>query len=337
MISRVSMLIASILLSAPLRAQNAGAPSSARGLLVVANQKEHTVSLVSADQKRELAKWTVGVNGHEVAVSPDGRFAYVPIYSNTGVGKPGTDGNSIDVIDLQARKMAASIDLGKPVRPHRAAFGPDGLLYVTAELASALDVIDPATRKVLAEIPTGQEQSHMVVLSSDGQRAYTANVGTGSVSALDLQKRSLISVIPVATTIQRLSITPDGARIFTHDQGKPRVAVIDTATLKLTSWIELPDVAYASTISPDGRWLLLVCMGANRIHVLDLKSMKIVHSIDVPQMPSELLVRPDGKFAYVSCVAAGKIAVIDLSTWQLQDSIVLLPGVDGLAWDSTKD
>src|SRR5882762_1476404 len=229
--------------SAPFREANSAPP--ARGLLVVANQMEHTVLVVDPESRRELAKVVVGVNGHEVIVSKDGRFAYVPIYGNSGVGRPGTDGSTIDVIDLQARKLAATIDLGKPLRPHRAEFGPDGLLYVTAELANAVEVIDPRTRKVLAEIPTGEPQSHMLVLSSDGRRGYTANVGAGSVSVLDLAKRSLITAIPVAKTVQRISISPDGFRVFTHDQDAPRVAVIDTATNKITSWIALPDVANA--------------------------------------------------------------------------------------------
>src|SRR5439155_541489 len=126
---------------------------------------------------------------------------------NSGVGRPGTDGSTIDVIDLQTRKLSATIDLGKPLRPHRAEFGPDGLLYVTAELANAVDVIDPSTRKVLAEIPTGEPQSHMLVLSSDGRRAYTANVSAGSVSVLDLSKRNLVTTIPVAKSVQRISIS----------------------------------------------------------------------------------------------------------------------------------
>src|SRR5580704_2651482 len=94
------------------------APPSSHGLLVVANQKEHTVLLVDPETRRELAKISVGVNGHEVAVSPDSRFAYVPIYGNSGVGKPGTDGATIDIIDIQQRKLAATMDLGKPLRPH---------------------------------------------------------------------------------------------------------------------------------------------------------------------------------------------------------------------------
>src|SRR5258708_6000356 len=235
------------------------------GLLAVANQKEHTVLVVDPDNRRELAKISVGVNGHEVIVSNDGRFAYVPIYGNSGVGRPGTDGSTIDVIDLQERKLAATIDLGKPLRPHRAEFGPDGLLYVTAELANAVDVIDPSTRKVLAEIPTGEPQSHMLVLSRDGYRGYTANVSAGSVSVLDLTKRTLITTIPVTKSVQRISMSPDGLRIFTHDQDAPRIAAIDTATNKIANWIELPNVAYASASTPDGRWLLAVSMAANRL------------------------------------------------------------------------
>src|SRR5213083_3607018 len=274
MLTRLSLLVsfAIFLTSGVLRVAKPAPPAG--GLLVVANQKEHTLLLVDPDERRELAKVIVGVNGHEVIVSKDGRFAYVPIYGNSGVGRPGTDGSTIDVIDLQTRKLSATIDLGKPLRPHRAEFGPDGLLYVTAELANAVDVIDPSTRKVLAEIPTGEPQSHMLVLSSDGRRAYTANVSAGSVSVLDLSKRNLVTTIPVAKSVQRISISPDGRRVFTHDQDAPRIAVIDTASNKVTNWIELPNVAYASEPTPDGRWLLAVSMVANKLFVVDLQTLR---------------------------------------------------------------
>src|ERR1700681_3688055 len=94
---------------------------STHGLLVVANQKEHTPLLVDPEPRREVAKIVVGVNGHEVAVSKDGHYAYVPIYGDSGVGKPGTDGSTIDVIDIRERKLAYTIDLGKPLRPHEPA------------------------------------------------------------------------------------------------------------------------------------------------------------------------------------------------------------------------
>ncbi len=148
---RFALFLASSTLLAFLMTNSSNSAPPSPGVLVVANQKEHTVLLVDPEARRELAKISVGVNGHEVAVSPDSRFAYVPIYGNSAVGKPGTDGTSIDVIDLQQRKLASTIDLGKPLRPHQPLFGPDGLLYVSAELANAVGIIDPATRKLIAE------------------------------------------------------------------------------------------------------------------------------------------------------------------------------------------
>ena len=301
------------------------------GMLVVANQREHTALLIDPETRQELAKVIVGVNGHEVAVSPDSHFAYVPIYGNSGVGKPGTDGNTIDIVDLRDHKLAATIDLGKPLRPHRAEFGPDGLLYVTAELDKAVDVVDPATRKVIAQIPTGAIESHMIVISPDGTRAYTANVAAGSVSVLDLKKRTLVTVIPVAKIVQRISISADGKRVFTHDQDTPRIAVIDTATNKVASWIPVPATVYSSSPTADGR-KLLASSPSGKIFVIDLVTAKVEESFDIPPALGELLLTPDGKFAFVSCPQAGTIEVLDVPGRKLLQPIKLTPGVDGLAW-----
>ena len=301
------------------------------GLLVIANQKEHTVLVVDPDERKELARVIVGINGHEVMVSHDGRYAYVPIYGNSGVGRPGTDGSTIDVVDLQERKLATTIDLGKPLRPHRAEWGPDGLLYVTAELGNAVDVLDPSTRKIVAEIPTGQKESHMLVISPDGRRAYTANVGAGSVSVLDLTKRSLITTIPVAKMVQRISISPDGRHVYTHDQHAGRIAVIDTSTNKIANWIEVPTPVYASEPTPDGRWLVTLNRNGNA-YAIDLRSTRVAHSLKISDGASEILIRPGGEVAYLSGTGSGKIDVLDLHTWELHKPIELTPGVDGMSW-----
>ena len=72
-------------------------PPAAGGLLLVANKGDHTLGIVDPAGARPLA--TVeesGVTGHEVIASPDGRTAYVPIYGNSGVGRAGSDGQTLD-------------------------------------------------------------------------------------------------------------------------------------------------------------------------------------------------------------------------------------------------
>jgi YVTN family beta-propeller protein len=208
------------------------------------------------------------------------------------------------------------------------------MLYVTAELGNAVDVLDPSTRKVVAEIPTGQKESHMLVISPDGRRAYTANVGAGSVSVLDLSKRSLVGTIPVSKMVQRISISPDGKRVFTHDQDAPRIAVIDTTTNKIANWIDVPSPVYASEPTTDGRWLVTLDRSANA-YVIDLQSMKVGHRLKISDGASEILIRPGGDVAYLSGTGAGKIDVLNLHTWELEKPIELTPGVDGMSWMPT--
>lgn len=308
--------------------------AASSGYLAIANQGDHTALLVDLSSGKTLAKVAVGVNGHELAVSPDGRFAYVPIYGNSGVGRPGTDGSTIDIIDLRERKLSGHIDLGKAVRPHCAKFGPGGLLYVSAELANAVYLIDVNSRKVVGEIPTGAPESHMLTISPDGKRIYTANVGAGSVSVLDVQKRSLVTVIPVAKTVQRISISPDGKYVFTHDQREPRIAVIDTATNKIADWVALPATVYSSTPTPDGRWLL-ANSPSGKLIVIDLRTRKVAQSYDIPRAVGEISITRDGSRAYISCPQAGSIEILNLATNQLESPIKLTNGVDGLSWFPT--
>ncbi|HZV60700.1 MAG TPA: hypothetical protein VFF42_10175 [Candidatus Eremiobacteraceae bacterium] len=298
--------------------------------LVIVNQGDHSVLIVDPKTSTTLATISVGVNGHEVAVSPDSHFAYIPIYGNAGVGRPGTDGRTIDVIDLRQKKLVGSIDLGKPVRPHCAHFGPGGLLYVSAELSNAVFVVDTTARKVVAEIPTGQIESHMFVFTPDGNRIYTSNVHAGNVSVIDRKASSIITTIPVAKVLQRISISPDGKEIYTHDQDSPRIAVINTATNAITHWLDLPATVYSSTPTPDGRWLL-ANSPSGKLFVLDLKTGKLARTFDIPPALGAITLSSDATTAYISCPAASSVQVLNLATWKMEPPMVFTKGVDGMA------
>jgi YVTN family beta-propeller protein len=306
---------------------------SSAPLLLVANQGDHTMSVLDPDAGRQVARvHTNGNHAHEVIASRNGHFAYLPIYGDSGVGRPGTDGQTIEIVDLEKREVVHTIDLGSPTRPHCPKFGPDGMLYVSAELKNAVDVIDPHQEKLVGSVPTGQPESHMFVISPDGRRAYTSNVGVGTVSVLDLVARKTIKVIPVAKVDQRISISVDGRFVFTADQGQPRLAVIDTAKNEVTQWVQLPSIGYGTAPTRDGRWLLVTLSSVNQVAVVDLRKMKVARTLEVAAGPTEVLVRPDRPLAYVACGKDGKVSVIDLQSWKVSQSIDAGPGADGLAW-----
>lgn len=303
----------------------------ASGLVLVANKGEHTLGIIDPQTGRQIAAIAeTGVTGHEVVASPDGKLAFVPIYGDSGVGLPGSNGRSLDVIDLQQRRIIHTIDFGQGVRPHCPVFGPkDGLLYVTTELEKAVAIIDPRTFKILGKIPTGQAESHMLAIAPDGQRGYTANVGPGTVSVLDMSAHKTIAIIPVATHVQRISVSPDGRWVFTSDTEKPRLAVIDTKSNKVDRWIQLPAAGYGSAFRPGGKQLLVALPSANAVAIIDTGKMQVQKTVAVPSSPQEVLVSPDG-VAFVSCDHSAKVAAISpRGTVELIDAGRV---ADGLAW-----
>ena len=92
--------------------------------LLVANQFDHTLLIIDPASRKTIAAVGVDINGHEVIASPDGKFAYVPIYGNSGIGRPGTDGSTVQVIDLATGRAVHIIDLDKPSRPHTPSLAP---------------------------------------------------------------------------------------------------------------------------------------------------------------------------------------------------------------------
>ena len=213
-----------------------GTAQAQTGRLLVAQKGDRSLAIVDPVAGKVIADVPEnGTTGHEVAASADGRLAFVPIYGNSGVGKPGTDGKNIVVVDVATSKVVGNIQFDHGVRPHCAVIGPkDGMLYVTTELDKAVTIIDPKTLKIVGAIPTGQAESHMLALSHDGLRGYTANVGPGTVSVLDVKARKTLAIIPVSGNVQRIAISNDDRWVFTADQTEPRMAVIDTATNKVS-------------------------------------------------------------------------------------------------------
>jgi YVTN family beta-propeller protein len=305
-------------------------------LLLVANQGDRTVSVIdpgSGRTRATIAENIPGQWGHEITASADGKTAFLPIYGNSGVGRPGIDGDKMLMIDLASYKVTGEINFGHGVRPHLPVLdAARRLVYVTTELDDAVTVVDEKTLKIVGKVPTGQRESHMLALTRDGQTGYTANVGSGTVSVLDMLGRKTVAVIPVASEIQRIAISRDDRWVFTSDVKAPRLAVIDTAVRKVTTWVPLPGTGYGAAATPDGKSLLVAIPSLNEVAVVDLASMKVARTVAVAEDPQEILIRPDGQVAYVSCSRSGQVAAIDLAQGKVTQLIDAGKGADGLGW-----
>ncbi|MGN6387385.1 MAG: YncE family protein, partial [Verrucomicrobiota bacterium] len=140
-------------------------------LLLIGNKSEDTVSFIDLATFKEVGKATTGRGPHEVVVTPDGKKAFVSNYEGAG--------DSISVIDVPARKEKIRIPLGENRAPHGLELNRDGSkLYATCERSETVVEIDVASEKVTRAFKTGQQGTHMLVLSRDNKKIYTANMGS---------------------------------------------------------------------------------------------------------------------------------------------------------------
>jgi YVTN family beta-propeller protein len=256
----------------------------------------------------------------------------VPIYGNSGVGRAGTDGDHIEVIDVPSAKITGTIAFSHGVRPHNPIYDRHtGMLLVTTEIDKTVSIVDPKTMKVVGSIPTGQEQSHMTVLTPDGKKLYSANVGPGTVSVMDVRARKLLKVIPISATTQRIACTPDGKWVFTADQKTTDLVVIDTSKDEIAKRIPLPAKAYGTRPTADGSKLLITMPKTDTIGVLDVKSMTLGTPIaGVPKGLNEIVVSPDGAWAWASSPLENNISIIDMKTMKVTKTFPSGKFVDGL-------
>ena len=120
-----------------------------------------------------------GPDPHEVVASTDGRTAYISNY-----GGPGSDLDTISVVDLVTQKALPAINLGALHSTQGLAFWGNKL-YFTAETNKVVGRYDPASKSVDWVMGTGQDRTHMIEVSSDGEHIFTSNVASATISLID--------------------------------------------------------------------------------------------------------------------------------------------------------
>lgn len=271
----------------------------AKPVLVTTNKGEASMSIIDPVTMKVTGKVTVGDGPHEVVLSVDGKTAYV---SNYG-GSLGP-GSSISVIDVATAKELRRVDVSPLMRPH-------GLhiigtkLYFSAETNRAIARYDTVSNKVDWIMGTGQNSSHMVVVSPDQKKLYTANIGSDSVTVFSFTQTappgpSQIAQIPVGKQPEAIDLSPDGKEVWVGLNVEGMAEVVDLATAKSVAKIDIKGRPYRVRFTPNGKYVICTMVATNEILVIDAATRKEVKRMKIDNVPLGVAFSADGKTLFVT-------------------------------------
>ncbi|HEY0778859.1 MAG TPA: hypothetical protein VGD56_12895 [Gemmatirosa sp.] len=340
-------------------ALHAVAPTVSPALLVL-SKTDHVLSIVDPATLRIVAQVPSGPDPHEVVASADGRMAYI---SNYGGGAYHT----LTPVDLDQPRALPVIELGALRGPH----GLDvqgGKVWFTAEAARVVGRYDPATAQVDWVLGTGQDRTHMLIVSPDGQRVITTNVNAGTVSILEARAARgpsgpppgsppggpplgappgpppgaspgpprtdwTSTVVPVGRGAEGFDVSPDGKEAWVANAGDGTISVIDLGTRRVVQTLAA-DVRGANRLkfTPDGALAFVSTLGGSDVTVLRAATRAVVKRIPVGHGAAGIQMQPDGARVYVACTPDDYVAVIDVRSLAVVGRVTAGREPDGLAW-----
>jgi len=314
-------------------ANRAGAQSRSPALLVLEKGDEQ-LAIVDPSSLKIVGRVASGGAPHEVIASDDGKFAYISNYaSEKGMLK------TLSVIDLTAQKALAPVDLGALRAPHGLAFA-DGKVYFTAEANKVIGRYDPASNQVDWVLGTGQNVTHMIVLSKDLKTIFTSNIGSDSICIIEPgggRNGWNVTAIAVGKGPEGMDLSPDGREVWAANSGAGSVSVIDVASKRVTASLDVKTKrSNRLKFTPDGKLVLISDDGGGELVFVDAATRKERKRLKVGKGPEGTLVEPDGAKAYVALSGENAVAVVDLKSLEVTAKIATGTGPDGLAWAQRK-
>ncbi len=189
--------------------------------LLVAVYGEDRIAFLDTASETILGSVAVA-KPHTISISPNGKLAYVTAQ------EPGHFG--IAVVDLVARKLVRTIPLDKT--PRDGEFGYDGkAFYFTEAGVAAVQVLDPASDKIVAEIATGVSP-HFVNRFKKVASGLVVVQGPGQLMLFDPATNKEARSIAVGKQPHWATVSGDGKTAYVTDEGSNDVTVVDLASGK---------------------------------------------------------------------------------------------------------
>ena len=311
--------------------------AQSRGHLLALSKTDHTLAIVDPVSLKVLARIPVDSDPHEVIASTDGKKAFVTIYGGGSL-------HELNVIDLVARKPLVNVDTRPLFGPHGIEF-VNGKAWFTAEGSKAVGSYDPATGKLDWSMGTGQDRTHMLCVTRDAKKIYTANMASGTVSILESTTAGAQAganarpadwtqtIVATARGSEGLDVSPDGRELWTASAESGIISIVDPEAKKLSAQLDAKvHGANRLKFSVDGKLVFITSLRSGEVTIYDAKTRKEVKRLKPGRGCAGILMDPNGSRVFVACTPDNYVAIIDLKTLEVSGHFDVGGGPDGLAW-----
>ncbi len=282
--------------------------------VIIGHKWSDSAGWYDAKTGKQLAVVPVGVRPHEMVWSADHKFAYVTNYGLNTWTQTEPGGNTISVLDATGRREVAKIDLGENHRPHGIERGHrTGRLFLTVDLPASVLIVDPVKRAVAGRVAVEQKAPHMLAVTRDESRAYTANAGSASVSMVPLDGKGKPVAINVGGVPMGVELTSDERMVWATTRSGNQLVGIDTRTNKVVHRIDVKGEPARLRILRNDSLLLTSLIGSGELAVIDLKTRKEIRRLPVGKAAEGMLV--SGQYLYISAQGDNKVVKFDMNTW----------------------
>lgn len=293
-------------------------------ILLIGNKGENTVSFVDLSSGAEIARIPTSHGWpHEIAPSPDMMQAAVVNYQD----------HHIDIIDIETLTIVETIDLGEHTRPHGIQWLSDGRIVASTEGNDS--IVEIAPDRTVTGIKTYEAGTHMVEVSPDGTKAYTANLGAGSISMVDLDTNTLIKTVAAGAGTEGIDLTPDGTELWVSNREADSVIVYDAQTLDELARLDVGGFPLRLQISPDGQYAVTSNLTDASLSVIHVATRALVRTIPVgtgaESQQVTLLFSDFGHRIYVAETGTDTVAEINFNSGQVLRRLPAGRQGDGLA------
>ncbi len=182
--------------------------------------------------------------------------------------------------------VALTVLMPSAVAGAQSAPPPRASLLILAKQDHTLAIVNPATLKVEARIPVG-DNPHEVIASADGRRAYVSNYGNGSldtITVVDLVARRPLTKIELGPLWGPHGLSFVGGSLWFTAEREKLIGRIDPTMNKVAWLLGTGQVGtHMLWVSQDTRHIVTVSVGSGAITLIDQRP--VVPAAELAQQP----------------------------------------------------